>query len=810
MSFWSILLPEAGTNLVPDPSFERGTGSWAAQGTNTIAQSSAQAFKGAYSALCTYQNTATAGWTRPITLSISTTYHLSCWVYVSANWDGGNIKISSRDYGGSSETVNYQYTHGTSPTATWIYLETKLVIAADAAGSIAITLSSAPTAGRTFYLDAVQVEANASYATTYIDGDQPGCKWNGAVHDSTSTRSAQERSAGQVVDLADYGFNVSEMGGFGMAPQIHSFQANAFLDGAVLENTKTGVRSLLLTGDVEGASYGAYHSKRKDIINLVKSSAVAKKNGRPQPFILRYTGANTSKPVQIACYYDDGLGLEGPRVFSEVVVMRLLAADPFWYEIGNGTAALTTSVSETHSYLSRRVDGNWENLGGTGLVTSLAIDSQYVYVGGAFLNWGAVAAADNIASYNKAAGTWGAVGGGLDSTVRCMIVGPDGALYVGGQFTTAGVANTDGIAKWDGSNWTALGTGVSGGTGYVYALAFDQSGNLYATGDFTQMGGVANTAYIAMWNGSAWSAVSTGLGGVGRALAVDQIGDLYIGGEFTNLGDVNGDYIVKWNGSAFSSLGTGMNNTVYALVVGNDNSLYAIGLFTTANGVTVNRIARWNGTTFKALETGLSGGDGYFMSFIDGLLYASGSFTTAGSLTVDQAAIWNGSTWAHLDINLPGSPAVWSTVKDPYTDYLYLGYSTTGTTLTSAVNTITNNGTARAHPKVVIKCTSGTTNQPATVAYLKNKTTGATLWLNYPLFIGETLTLDFTLGARSISSSMFGTVWRAILKQSDFSQFYLLPGSNDVILFVNETSSTTLTAYITFPLTHESADGVAD
>jgi hypothetical protein len=373
-----------------------------------------------------------------------------------------------------------------------------------------------------------------------------------------------------------------------------------------------------------------------------------------------------------------------------------------------------------------------------------------------------------------------------------------------------GVANTDGIARWTGSAWQALGTGCSGGSNTVNALAFDQSGNLYATGDFTQMGGVANTAYIAKWNGTSWSAVSTGLGGVGLALAVAPGGDLYIGGSFTNLGDANGDYIVKWNGTAFSSLSTGMNGAVYSLAFDDDGTLYAGGVFTTAGGVTVNYVAKWNGTTFKALESGLSGGTGCFaLNFVDGLLYATGDFTAAGSLTVDRVATWNGSTWVHLDIDLPGSPNVWAATKDPYTGYLYLGYDTNGTALTSAVNTIINNGTTRAYPKVVVKCTGGTTNQPATVAYLRNQTTGATLWLNYALLVNETLTLDFALGARLVSSSIFGTVWRALLKPSDFSQFYLLPGSNDVILFVNETGTPTLTAYVTFPLTHWSVDGVA-
>ena len=61
------------------------------------------------------------------------------------------------------------------------------------------------------------------------------------------------------------------------------------------------------------------------------------------------------------------------------------------------------------------------------------------------------------------------------------------------------------IAKWDGANWSALGSGMNR---TVYALAVDGAGDLYAGGDFTTAGGVSAN-YIAKWNGSAgrpWAA----------------------------------------------------------------------------------------------------------------------------------------------------------------------------------------------------------------------------------------------------------------------------------------------------------------
>ena len=84
-------------------------------------------------------------------------------------------------------------------------------------------------------------------------------------------------------------------------------------------------------------------------------------------------------------------------------------------------------------------------------------------------------------------------------------------LYAGGYFTTAGGVAANNIAKWDGSAWSALGSGMNGQPD-VYALAVSGT-NLYAGGCFTTAGGVpANN--IAKWDGSAWSALGSGMDGL--------------------------------------------------------------------------------------------------------------------------------------------------------------------------------------------------------------------------------------------------------------------------------------------------------
>jgi formylglycine-generating enzyme required for sulfatase activity len=117
----------------------------------------------------------------------------------------------------------------------------------------------------------------------------------------------------------------------------------------------------------------------------------------------------------------------------------------------------------------------------------------------------------------------------------------------------------------------------------VHALAVDGSGNLFAGGEFWTAGGNAATN-IAKWNGSAWSALGSGMNYQVYALALDGSGNLFAGGTFEKAGGNAANRIAKWNGSAWSALGSGMNNFVYALAVDGAGNLYAGGEFTTAGG----------------------------------------------------------------------------------------------------------------------------------------------------------------------------------------------------------------------------------
>jgi len=98
------------------------------------------------------------------------------------------------------------------------------------------------------------------------------------------------------------------------------------------------------------------------------------------------------------------------------------------------------------------------------------------------------------------------------------------------------------------ANWSPLGSGL--GPGSVYALAV--SGNdLYAGGWFRTAGGSPATN-IAKWDGTSWSALGSGMNVFVGALAVSG-SDLYAGGEFRTAGGSPANRIAKWDGSSWRS-----------------------------------------------------------------------------------------------------------------------------------------------------------------------------------------------------------------------------------------------------------------
>jgi len=226
-------------------------------------------------------------------------------------------------------------------------------------------------------------------------------------------------------------------------------------------------------------------------------------------------------------------------------------------------------------------------------------------------------------------------------------------LYIGGRFTAVGTVLANCIAKWDGTSWSALASGMGGlGSQFLRVSALAALGsNLYAGGQFLTAGGNAATN-IAMWDGTAWSPLRSGLNGQVNALETSG-SNLFAGGEFTKSGNKLVNSVAMWNGGAWSALGSGVDGPVYAVAV-SDSNMYAGGYFTNASGVTANSVAKWNGTSWSTLTNGIPREEGNALACVYALavsgpnLYAGGNFTTAGGVGATNIAKWDGTTWSAL------------------------------------------------------------------------------------------------------------------------------------------------------------------
>ena len=206
-------------------------------------------------------------------------------------------------------------------------------------------------------------------------------------------------------------------------------------------------------------------------------------------------------------------------------------------------------------------------------------------------------------------------------------------------------------------NWFALGDG-SGTNNEVMCLAGFQ-GKLVAGGRFLQAGG--QPVYrIAQWDGTSWSAMGTGFDAEVRALAVFN-DELYAGGIFHADGTGTASYpaIAKWNGTAWSAVpGPQPENTDFRDLYVMDGALYAtVHTYDALNQFTV-RVSRFDGTSWTNLPGEFSGPENYRYLYAlgeyQGSLVAGGLFDSVAGQKAHRVALFDGTQWSGLDFPVGG------------------------------------------------------------------------------------------------------------------------------------------------------------
>ncbi len=312
-----------------------------------------------------------------------------------------------------------------------------------------------------------------------------------------------------------------------------------------------------------------------------------------------------------------------------------------YFTLADGEAA--SSLAAWDGWAWYTADFEMDDLDYPPIVSALAASGTDLYVGGAFHYAGPIDA-NHVARWDGT--NWWPLGEGLERFFGDVPVAAlatrDNELLVAGRFESAGGVAATNLARWDGTNWTAVGEGASGALDSLAVIGDD----LLVGGTFSAPDDSVPLA-LAQWNGAAWSALTAkegqGIAGDGVAALVANGNDVYVAGSFSAAGAVAANNVARWDGANWTPLGNGVAGEVNALCWLN-NDLFVGGKFAAAGGVPAGNVARWDGASWWGLSNGVDG-PVYALAAYGGELIVGGSFTSASDLTVNHIARWDGAAW---------------------------------------------------------------------------------------------------------------------------------------------------------------------
>jgi Tol biopolymer transport system component len=502
-------------------------------------------------------------------------------------------------------------------------------------GSAWSALGSGAANGTNGFVNALAVIGNDVYVGGQFSaaggqGANALARWNGSAWSVVGTPAVNGVSGG-VLELLASGTDLY-VGGFFSLAGDQDANSVALWNGSAWSSLGTGARNgtnntvwALTPGSGEVFVGGEFDSA----------------GGEPASFMASWNGSVWRSP---------GSGV-GNGLNNSVDALAIYRNDLY------AGGAFTQAAGQPANKIARWNGSNWSTLGNgeangvDSAVQALAVLGSDLYVGGRFGNAGGQPAR-LIARWNGSA--WSdvgsGVGGAFPSVLALEVVGND--LYVGGEFTEAGGQTANKIARWNGSSWSALGSGSANGVSpanFISVRAIKAAGSdLYVGGDFREAGGQPANG-IARWNGSAWSSLGSGAGnGVNNivyALAVSG-SDLFVGGGFSEAGGQPISGVARWNGSAWLPLGTleqnGVNGSVRAIAV-NGTDVFVGGSFTRAGDQVANGLARWDGSAWHGLSVDAPPQVVRAMIIDNGSLYAGGAGLTQTPLPDLQSRALSGA-----------------------------------------------------------------------------------------------------------------------------------------------------------------------
>jgi hypothetical protein len=286
------------------------------------------------------------------------------------------------------------------------------------------------------------------------------------------------------------------------------------------------------------------------------------------------------------------------------------------------------SISHFNNIAKWTPGAGWSGLGsgtsgGSDKVCSIFPDGDLIYVAGAFNNVmdDAAHAVPNtkcMAVYNTNTSQWStAYTGAFTGNYINNIIKYNGSFYVVGDFVIIGGVDAFCAAKLTGTTWSSMGGGFNN-VGYQILL---NGSDIYATGNFTRVNETTTPTtanHIAKWNGSIWSSLGSGLDDKVEKGMVFVNNYLYVVGNFTTAGSKASKYLAYWKtvsppavSSPNSSI-TSINRVNLGATVTHDG-----GFPVTDRGIVISRSAN---PTISDIKYSTSGTTGIFSITVGGVM----------------------------------------------------------------------------------------------------------------------------------------------------------------------------------------------
>lgn len=794
-----VVVPEATTNLFLNPSWETNTSNWTATSDGSTgtpyARTTAAQHKGAYSAILTVRPTA-GTFVQIVGSAVTSSQDYTISFHVRRP-NGGVVRAADvrAVVNGAATTFDRIFYVADG----WYRCEKSYRASSTSAPGIRVQGSP----GAIFYVDSAQLE-NKLYPTTYCDGDQIGLlavervtpfRWNGTPHASTSSRTAFTRAGGRLVSVAKYGLTILGLIGMGFAPRSVISTPLGLLDGGLYQRTIREARGFTVAGAFE-AQDARYLSAQRGALRALLSHD---NTGDDQPLMLylqRYDDTEAlGDRVCIAASYMDGLGEDLIQVYSEQVSIQFQEWAPLLLRDADRGAALDTgdSTASINYIVERRADGSWATLGsGLNAVpqrNALAFGPDgKIYVGGNFTTPGT-----RIARYNFETAAWETLSTGLTQQVNALAFAPDGTLLAGLNVAVTIGPRTGSVVYWDGSAWAVYGTGNSDS---VRALIVTPAGGLFAAGT---TGGNATVRSNGLTSGptTAWTAITAATAGVVYDLEYAN-NTLYIGGDFTNLAGVaTADNIARYVNAIAGVGSAGADGIVYSLASDALGTLYAAGAFTLIGGITGTGFATFNGTAWQPIagivNTLVSGDGAFAYDRLRLLLIASETVQPFSVSGITIATNGNGSvdmlSNITLVLNLPRAYAATS-------ERQVFAVNSTGAQSVGGRATISNPSTAPVPYQ--LRITNGSTTDARRLYQLENNTNGGQVTFDLLLFAGESVVIAIDAVRPRVVSDRRGDITAtSIVGAVDWGRLLLLKGANTITAFAESPTDVTGVLWLT-------------